>query len=115
MKLRTWHIETLVVAIVLVLTNLATHRGKLGWLSALAVLASFGHASISSRMAEKQAEKVSPDVECYRLAVWYFVAKEVLWVSYFLVTGAYAALVGCGIFIVHPIWRRFYTTRWRSR
>lgn len=111
MTFRTWHAEYAVVATILVAVNLATGRGGVEWLAAAAVMLSFGHATIVDRMAERQATMPRPDVECYYKAARYFMAKELLWVAYFLASRSYAALVGCGIFLAYPIWRRWYRRR----
>src|SRR5688572_20481526 len=107
MKLRTWHLETLVVATTLIVRNIVTRKGGwVEWVGAAAVLVNFGHASIADRMAAKQAEMVKPDVECYRLANWYYLNKEFLWLLYFVLKGSYSALVGCVVFILYPVWRK---------
>jgi hypothetical protein len=109
--LKTWHLETLVVAMILVVTNLLTRRGGFEWVGSLAVLLSFGHASIGDRLAERQLLMERPDVECYSKLIWYFVGKELCWIAYFLHTRSYPALVGCGVFLLHPPWRRWYRKR----
>lgn len=110
MRLKTWHIEGLVVWSALVGALFAF--GKAGdwreWVAAMGVGLGFHHASVSSRLAESEAARPVPSVECVRWLTRYFVGKEVAWVTYFVATGAVSALVGCGIFIVHPLWRRWY-------
>lgn len=99
-------------AVALVLGGVALWRGS--WteaLAALAVLATFGHASVAERMRERQAAQTTPDVSCHRWTWGYFLAKEALWVAYFIVTGAFAALAGCAVFLVYPAWRSW----WRRR
>lgn len=108
MKLRTWHGEWAFVIAVLSTVNLVTHAKAVEWIGAAAVLLSFGHAAISDRMAEKQAAMSQPDVECFRWSWRYFVGKETLWVAYFVLHRSYAALVGCGVFLLYPAWRRLY-------
>lgn len=111
MKLRTWHLESAVVYAVLAAVNLSTGADALEWLGAVAVALGFHHASVSSRLAEAEAERPVPSVECYRSAVWYFVGKEVAWFAYFALKGSYSALVGCVVFALHPLWRRWYRKR----
>lgn len=106
--MRTWHFEWLFVTAVLVAVNLATGKGGAEWIGALAVLLTFGHASISDRMAEKQASMTKPDVDCFRWSWRYFVGKEALWVMYFIAHHSYSALVGCAIFLAYPFWRTWY-------
>jgi hypothetical protein len=111
-RFKTHYAEWAVVAVILAGVNLLTRAKAIEWIGAGAVLLSFGHASISDRMAEKQARMSAPDVECYRWSVRYFAGKEVLWVVYFIMHHSYSALVGCGVFLVYPFWRVVYR-RWK--
>jgi hypothetical protein len=108
MKLHTWHVELLVVGTILSAVNVILKRGTLEWVGALAVLVSFAHGQVSDRLAEKEGQKSSPEVDCYRMSRRYFVAKEVLWVLYFVMSGAWSPLIGCGLFLVYPIWRSWW-------
>ena len=109
-RVRTWHVE--MAAVGLVLAAVALARGTwTEWLAAGAVLATFGHASVAERLREQEAARDAKAVECHRWLGAYYVAKEVLWVAFFASTGAYAALVGCGVFLAYPIWRWW----WRGR
>ncbi len=108
--IRTWHAEMCVVA--LVLASIALVRGAWQeWLATAAVLATFGHASIAERLREREAMRDATAVSCYRWLDGYYVAKELLWVAFFLATSAYVALVGCAVFLAYPVWRRW----WRRR
>lgn len=111
MTLRTWHAEHAVVATVLAAVVLATHGGLVEWVGAGAVLAAFGHAAVGDRLAEREAARPVPLVHCYRKLGLYFVAKEALWFGYFVAHRSYSALVGCGVFLAYPVWRRW----WRAR
>jgi len=106
--LRTWQIELAVVASVLAGVNLLVGSAWLEWLGAAAVLAGFAHAQVADRLAERQAIRTQPDVECHRLATRYFVSKEALWCAYFMGHGSWSALVGCAVFLAYPIWRSFW-------
>lgn len=109
-SVKTWHGELLVVASVL--AGVAIYRGAwVEWLCAAAVLASFGHASVAERLRERDAQRVKPEVECVQWTWRYFTAKEALWASYFIATGAYVALVGVAVFLAFPVWRGW----WRKR
>jgi len=110
MKLKTWHGEMAVVAVVL--STVAFVRGDWReWVAAAAVLATFGHASVAERLREREAARDQVEVDCVKWTWGYFVAKEILWAAFFITTGAYAALVGVGVFLVFPLWRRW----WRGR
>lgn len=109
--MKTWQFEMLVVAAILVTVALATGGGPLELLGAGAVLLSFAHAQVADRLAEREASRARPSVECHRWATRYLVGKESLWLLYFVMHRSWAALAGVGLFIVYPLWRRF----WRSR
>jgi hypothetical protein len=102
-------LELLVAA--LVLFGVAAWTGD-GWISALAVVLSFAHMQVADRLAEAEERRPSRDVECHRKLRWYLVAKELAWVAAFASAGLWPALVGCGLFLGYPVWRRFYR-RWR--
>lgn len=116
-QIRTWHVESLVVLSALAGALLIS--GRAGdwreWLAALGVQLGFHHASVADRLAEAETVRVEQGaghyVEC---VVWlhrYWVGKELAWVGYFLATGAVSALVGCAVFLLHPLWRRWYRAR----
>lgn len=111
MKLRTWHFEMVFVAAALGAVLLLTGGAWPELVCAAAVLAGFGHAQVSDRLAAHQASLVSAPVDCFRWSTRYFVAKELLWVAFFTLQQSYAALVGCGVFLVYPFWRSW----WRAR
>lgn len=110
MTLRTWHLELLVAACVVVSTTALTAHRAIDWLACLAVLASFCHGQVAARMSEAQGALPTPTVDCYRIATVYWVAKEALWLTFFVLQGSYAAVCGCLLFAVYPAWRRW----WRS-
>ena len=105
--MRTWHGEIAVAALVMAGVAIASGGGA-QWLGALAVLGSFAHMQVSDRLAEREAMKAAPDVECHRLAARYLVAKEIAWVAYFAITGSWAALAGVPLFLLYPLWRRWW-------
>lgn len=108
--MKTWHVEIAAVAAVLAAVLFATGAPSAELVGSAAVLAGFGHASVSARMSEAQAAMPAPSVECWRKATYYWIAKELLWVAYFVMHQSYAAIVGCGVFLVYPLWRK-----WRRR
>lgn len=101
-------VEALVVAVVLAGVAGLTGGAPVQWLSAAAVLLSFMHAQVADRMAEKQASATLPDVECWRWSDRYFVAKELAWCGVFAIGRAWPALVGVGLFLAYPAWRRYH-------
>jgi hypothetical protein len=101
-------IETAVVGTLTLLAIIYFGHSKMEYIGWLAVLATFGHASIADRMAEKQAALATPTVECYRWSLGYYITKEACWFVYFIAFHSYAALCGCVVFLLYPIWRKFY-------
>ena len=123
MKLRTWHLEGLIVATILVGALFAF--GRAGdwreWVAALGVQLGFHHASVANRLQEGELARrvMAPNdavwlpsvirhVDCVAWLNRYWVGKEMAWVVYFLATGAVSALVGCAVFLLHPLWRRYW-------
>ena len=114
MQIRTWMIEAAVVAAAL--SIVAIFRGSwVEWVGAGAVLFSFMHGQIADRhsFAERMAgiRGEGPQVECWKWSGRYYLAKEILWVVYFIEHHSWNALVGCGLFLIYPLWRRYWTSR----
>lgn len=101
--IRTWHIEMAIVAAVLLAVVLVTHGGALELVGAGAVLLSFGHAQVADRLAEREASRAMPSVDCHRWATRYLIGKESLWLVYFVLHHSWSALAGVGLFLVAPI------------
>lgn len=109
--MKTWHIELAVVAAVLSAVALLSGGSLVEWIGTLAVLASFAHGQVSDRLAEREAARERPAVHCHRMSGRYFIAKEALWLSYFVTHRAWSALAGVLLFLLYPAWRRFWRTR----
>jgi hypothetical protein len=110
-RFRTWHGELVFVALVLLMVWLCTDRQPIELVSVFAVLGSFAHGSVSERLREREAARVTPDVECHAWSTRYFMLKELGWCSYFVLRHAWSALAGVGLFLLYPAWRRW----WRKR
>ncbi len=112
---KTWVYEFTVVLIILVVVAVITKKGLIEWIGVLAVLVTFGHTQIADRLHEREAQRYqidkSAEVECYWKLNYYFYIKEILWFTYFVFLGAYSALVGVFLFLLYPIWRRY----WRKK
>lgn len=104
--MKTWHFEMAFVAIILFLVVFFLKNTWVEYVGALAVLLTFGHASISERFREREEAKQNPGVECFQKSLYYFLGKELCWTVYFLQTRSYSALVGVGVFLLYPIWRK---------
>lgn len=111
MKFRTWHGEVAVVAATLAVVVIATGNAWREWIGAAGVLGSFCHAQIGVRFAEADAARTVPAVHCHRWSGRYFALREVAWFAYFATGRAWSALVGCVLFLVYPLWRKW----WRRR
>jgi hypothetical protein len=110
-KIKTYHIEAVVVAVVLIATVLVSGRQVKEWVGALAVFFTFMHAQVADRMAEKQASMVEPSVTCYPFLTRYYAAKEFLWILYFALSQTWSALAGGVIFLLYPFWRKYRRSR----
>jgi hypothetical protein len=108
MHVRTWHLEHAAVIAVLASVWLATGHEPREALGSLAVYFGFAHASVGERLREREAARAVPSVECHRMSTLYFVGKELAWTAYFIWSGTYAALVGCVVFALYPLWRRWW-------
>lgn len=106
--MRTWHIENVVVAVVLIVVWALTGHRAIELVGCAAVFCGFCHASIAERMREREAARDDPSVECHRLSTWFFLAKELGWLTYFVAMHAYSALVGCILFAAYPAWRKVW-------
>ena len=106
--MRTWHKEAIVVGAVLIVQLFFTRFALPEITASLAVFFTFLHAQVGDRMQERQATMEIPDVHCYWKLNWYFWIKEFLWISFFLMNGAYAALSGAIMFFIYPFWRKYW-------
>lgn len=110
---------------VLALTVIYTHGGAVEWLGAAAVLAAFAHGQVSDRLAEhaRKTDRYAANANghlgmpvresrhhayCWRWSLRYFVAKESLWLVYFVAHRSWSALAGVFVFLAYPLWRRWY-------
>jgi hypothetical protein len=119
---RTWYVE--VAFIVTVLSGVAffTQRPWMEWIAVAAVTLTFCHANVANRLEEMEGERVraggKASVECYPWLQRHFYAKEALWFMYFLLIGAYPALMGVVIFLLfgkwRVLWRRYHPIQEKS-
>ena len=108
MKIRTWQVEHIFVFLILATVAIISGNRPVEWIGVFAVLLTFAHTTVSDRMAEKESLKSKPDVDCYKWSTRYFVLKEILWLTYFFIHQSYTALIGVIVFLIYPIWRRWY-------
>lgn len=84
------------------------------FIGALAVLLTFAHVQVADRLAEKAEadEKLGEEtVECHQWTKRYLLSKEICWLAYFVLLGAWSALAGVGLFLLYPFWRSYYRKR----
>ncbi len=123
MVLRTWHIESAVVAAFLCLiVVLSTVLTGTDWreeaIGCLALFFAHGRNSIMFRLTEAQAKVADQDphkVACWRWAGAYFLAAELCWAIYFVRHHAWAALSGVVLFVGYAKWRSVYVRRTRAK
>jgi hypothetical protein len=108
MKLKTWHYEHAVIITALLAVWIATGHHERELLGSVAVYLGHGCASIGARLEEREALKDKPSVSCVKQYWRYYVGKEIAWFGYFVWSGAWSALVGCVLFGVYPVWRRYW-------
>lgn len=112
-ELRTYHYEYAAVLAILIVPFFFVHEIRITEIIATAaVFFTFCHASISDRMQERQALMEKPDVHCYWKSNIYFMIKEALWITFFLMIKSWAALTGAVIFFLYPLWRKWYRTHY---
>jgi len=109
---RTWHIESAVVFIVLFVITAIKNFENTEIVCSLAVWLTFMHGQVADRMQEKQAQMAKPDVDCYKWSNRYFLMKEALWITFFIMIGSFAALAGSVLFFMYPFWRKIYKKKW---
>ena len=108
-KLRTYHYEEAVVLAILLIPFIFSDHIRLTEVIAVAaVFFTFKHAVIADRMQERQALRETPEVECWRKSNQFFITKEILWILFFSMTHAWAALLGAVVFFCYPFWRKWY-------
>lgn len=119
--MRTYQAEmtlaTIYLTVVLIVTaDVADPRALVSQaMSTIAVVLTFGHMTVSSRLEEAQERLQTKSVDCYALLTRYLVAKEVVWVLAFIALEAWVALAGVPLFILYPVWRRWYRAHYPAK
>ena len=111
MALKTWTKEAAVMAAILTASTAASMYAGADWrqiIGGLAVMATFLHAQVSDRLREYADGGQDRPPECARLERAYYIAKELLWLVYFLSMAAYAPIIGTLGFLAYPRWRAWY-------
>jgi len=104
--MKTYKKECLFVALALFIP-IAINFSTLEVVSAIAIFFTFMHHQVASRMQEKQ-DFILPSVECHKKLNLYFFTKEILWVTFFVLSGAYSGIIGSMVFLIYPYWRKYH-------
>ena len=104
----SWQIEAAICGLVLLVTVILTGGAWIEMIGAMAVFFSFMHAQVADSMAQNQQSKEVPEVHCHAWLGRYFITKELLWLAYFTLSQTWAALAGVFVFLIYPLWRRYY-------
>ncbi len=109
---KTYHIEGAFVLITLIAVAEYSGKGLVEYVGVAAVFFTFMHATIAEYMREAEAlrEKETNQIitACHKKLPYYFYAKEICWLIYFIWLGAYSALVGVAVFLLYQPWRRLW-------
>jgi hypothetical protein len=110
-KIQTFIIEYLFIGAILTAVAIISEKGWVEWIGVVAVFLTFGHASIAERLREREAlrhlARTPLEVACYWKLPYYFYAKEILWLVYFIFIGAWSAIAGVIVFLIYGPWRSF--------
>ena len=106
-------IETGIVLLILSATAVLSGKGWVEWVGVFGVVFTFEYQVLSTYLAEhgearKRIGKHTKSDFVYKEIQFLYYTKEIVWISYFLLLGAYSAIVGTIVFISYGIWRRLY-------
>ena len=107
------YLETGFVFLVLSITALLSRKGSVEWLGVFGVTFTFEYQVLSTYLREhaearkKQGRHRKSDIMYKEIQLLYY-SKEIVWVLYFFLLGAYSAIVGTILFISYGIWRKLY-------
>jgi hypothetical protein len=113
MGTKAHYFETGIVFLILASTALISDKGWVEWVGVLGVTFTFEYQVLSTYLREhaEARKKIGKDVRSdfiYKEIQFLFYAKEIIWITYFLLLGAYSAIVGTIVFICYGIWRKLY-------
>ncbi len=105
--------ETALVFVVLASTAIISGKGWIEWLGVFGVIFTFEYQVLSTYLREHAEAKKKRGVHgksdgFYKEIQILYYAKELIWILYFIVLGAYSAIVGTIVFILYGTWRKLY-------
>lgn len=107
------YVETAIVFFIIAVTALISGKGWVEWVGVLGVTFTFEYQVLSTYLREHAEAKKKRGLHgksdgFYKEIQILYYAKELIWVLYFIVLGAYSAIVGTIVFILYGAWRRMY-------
>jgi len=105
--MRMWMKEAFVVFVLLGIVCIFKTEWR-EYLASLAVFVTFMYVQVNSRMQEAEAKREVPSVHCYKIGLWYFYIKEIMWAVLFISLKSWSSLIGVIILLIYPYWRKFY-------
>jgi hypothetical protein len=113
MGTKVHYFETGFVFLILAGTALISDKGWVEWVGVFGVIFTFEYQVLSTYLREhaEARKKIGKDVRSdfiYKEIQFLFYTKELIWITYFLLLGAYSAIVGTIVFICYGIWRKLY-------
>lgn len=107
-RINLHHFEIGIAAIVLIVTGILSEKGYVEWIGVLGVLLTFEYTIIANYLGEFHSKRVAkdrPQTMYHRRLLFFYYLKEGIWLIYFLLLGAWSALVGVFLFIFYAFWR----------
>ena len=114
------YFETGFVFVVLAVTAILSDKGWVEWVGVFGVTFTFEYQVLSTYLREhaEARKKIGRHVISdfiYKQIQFLFYTKEAVWITYFLLLGAYSAIVGTIVFISYGIWRKLYRNEYPLR
>ena len=117
LHVHTYQVESGFVLLVLLLVTVISGGEAVEWIGVGAVFFAFAHAKVANRLAEREEyRQINAYCEgigilsCHHKTKRYFIIKEMLWFVYFILLGAWSALVGVILFLLYEPWRKLWRT-----
>lgn len=106
---KLWILEAIIVFILLITISEIIGGNLINRITSVALLFTFMHCQITYRLSESQTSNEDINkVSCYKYANYYWIFKEMLWITIFILSELWTAIVGSIIFLIYPLWRKYY-------
>jgi len=97
--------ELSAVVIVLVFTAIVSGRELVEWLGVFGVILTFEYTLIATRLGENEEHGTQEEKKYFKRLLLFYYLKELVWLAYFIILGAWSAIVGVVIFLLYGGWR----------